>query len=102
VNFPALFLPLKLCDIARIQCAACPGFGVRHRPDLLCGMLRIMHFFLFWEQEQWGIKNRGIFRIELPSQTFHNICEIYHFEGVKRIILTMVLSGDPFEKELCY
>ncbi len=26
----------------RIQCAACSGFTVRHRPDSLCGMLRIM------------------------------------------------------------
>jgi hypothetical protein len=41
--FQRFFSPTKLCDIARIQCAAWTGFGVRHTPDSLCGMLRIMH-----------------------------------------------------------
>jgi hypothetical protein len=40
--FQRFFSPTKLCDIARIQCAAWTGFGVRHTPDSLCGMLRIM------------------------------------------------------------
>ena len=40
--FQRFFSPTKLCDMVRIQCAACSGFGVRHTPDSLCGMLRIM------------------------------------------------------------
>jgi hypothetical protein len=45
--FQRFFSPTKLCDIARIQCAAWTGFGVRHTPDSLCGMLRIMHLVRF-------------------------------------------------------
>ena len=41
--FQRFFYPAKVCDMPRIQCAACSGFAVRHRPDSLCDMLRIMH-----------------------------------------------------------
>lgn len=40
--FQRFFFPYLLCDIARIQCAACSGFAVRHVPDSVCDMLRIM------------------------------------------------------------
>lgn len=41
--FQRFFFPNLLCDFLRIQCAACSGFAVRHRPDSVCDMLRIMH-----------------------------------------------------------
>jgi len=40
--FQRFFFPYVLCDIARIQCSACSGFAVRHSPDSVCDMLRIM------------------------------------------------------------
>jgi len=40
--FQRFFFPNLLCDFLRIQCAACSGFNVRHRPDSVCDMLRIM------------------------------------------------------------
>jgi hypothetical protein len=40
--FQRFFFPHLLCDFLRIQCAACSGFAVRHRPDSVCDMLRIM------------------------------------------------------------
>ena len=41
--FQRFFFPNLLCDFLRIQCAACSGFAVRHAPDSVCDMLRIMH-----------------------------------------------------------
>ena len=41
--FQRFFYPAKVCDMPRIQCAACSGFAVRHAPDSVCDMLRIMH-----------------------------------------------------------
>ena len=46
--FQRFFSPTKLCGMDRIQCATCSGFGVRHRPDSLCGMLRIMQSTKHW------------------------------------------------------
>ena len=40
--FQRFFYPAKVCDMPRIQCAACSGFAVRHAPDSVCDMLRIM------------------------------------------------------------
>ncbi len=42
-EFSSAFLPHIVCDMPRFHCAACSDHGVRHKPVLLCGLLRFMH-----------------------------------------------------------
>ena len=44
------FLSLSnLCDMPRFHCATCSGLPVRLAPFLLCDLLRIMHWTLYYQ-----------------------------------------------------